>query len=138
MWNFAFRSREIQSYSGLSFVPPKAQLAEAVDYTNSILPSVLDMIWNHVIVRLWALRSTCSLLLLLSLLWFRVIIHFRVLSIDQIQLCNYLTVKTNDWCYIELFVLHSNNWDHLTVQTNELVCLKCYLQTICLQIIYDL
>ena len=24
-------------------------------------------------------------------------------------------MKTNDWCQIELLVLHSNTWNHLTV-----------------------
>ena len=74
--------------------------------------------------------STTSLPLLPGPLWSAVVVPDRVSTIDQIKLFDHLTV----WKLmidVELLLLHSNIWNNLTVQTNELcwielLVLKCY------------
>ena len=69
-------------------------------------------------LKIWIMWNTFSLLLLPGPLWPRVVSPDRVLSMGEIELFDYLNwVQTNDWCLIELLVIHSNTWNHLTLLT---------------------
>ena len=59
------------------------------------------------------------------------------LKIKYVYPFNY--VQTNNWFKIELLALHRNIWSRLTVykQISSDSFKNCYLQTICLQIIFD-
>ena len=89
-----------------------------------------------VMLKLWRMQSTCSLPSLSGLLWFRVVASDRVRSMGWIEefdiktLCkqiehfDHLTLcKKNDWCLIELFVIHSNTWSYSTLLTYVHICL---------------
>ena len=87
-----------------------------------------------VILELWGMWSTPSLLLLPGPLWPRVEAPDRALSIGRIELTfklcaskcimiNWIvwnrTVFTfkNEWCLIKLLVIYSNTWNYLTLLT---------------------
>ena len=102
------------------------QLAGAVEYTNASLQRGKTPPTNKCLgydikqsdgkdpaLKIWRMWSTFSLLP--GSLWSRVIASDRVLSMGQKELFNYLNcVQTNDRCLIELLVIHSNTWNHLT------------------------
>ena len=67
-----------------------------------------------VMLELWGMQSTYSLPLLSSPLWTGVVASDRFLSMGQIELFVHLT---NDWCLIELLVIHSNTWNYFTLLT---------------------
>ena len=46
-------------------------------------------------------------------------------------------VKTNNWCLIELLLIHKNTWNHFTVRKRmSLGSFKNIINKMCLQIIY--
>ena len=76
------------------------------------------------VLKLWGMWSAPSLPLLPGPFWLGVAGPVMVLSMDQIELFNYLLylkpfncVQINDWCEIELLVFHNNTYEIL-----ETVC----------------
>ena len=83
--------------------------------------------------------------------WSRIVVPVKVSSMGQIEVLSLLYYKLFNYVQIELLVLNSNAWNHLTVQVinritwNQLTVCKqinsslfknCFPQTIHLQIIY--
>ena len=71
------------------------------------------------VLELSGMWSTPLLPLLSCPLWPEVIVPVRVLFMAQGEIFNHLLflkpfncVQTNDWYWIELLILHSNNWNH--------------------------
>ena len=92
--------------------------------------NVLDMTLYYLILELWGMQSTPSLLSLPGPYWPGVVTPDRVLSMTQIELCtnkwlilnwivndrtvtSFNCVPTNG-CLIELLVIHSNTWNYLS------------------------
>ena len=107
-----------------------SQPGGAVEYINCISAKGLDPLCNECFgydtkqsdskapaLEIWGMSSTPSLPLLPDPLWPRVVAPDSVLSMGQIvELFDYLNwVQTNDWCLIELLVIHSNTLNHLIV-----------------------
>ena len=112
------------------------QLAGAVEYGDCISGEEKD----HCLTNFQYMTLNNSKIPLFPVpLWPGVILPVRVPSIDQIEMFNHLQfLKPFNCVQMKLLMLDSNTWNYLTVckHVNSSWFKNCYLQTICLQMIY--
>ena len=93
VYNLENPPKELASSKNLT-PPIYSQSTGPVEYADCIFASVLNMILNHLMVRLqsWGMWSITQLPLFLGPLWLGVVVPVRVSSVGQIVLLNHLTL----------------------------------------------
>ena len=128
--NFIFSPWNLQSLSTIDLMKLFMWRCTSTSNTCYTLYKIFEVLQPDQ-MELLGMHSTPSFLLLPSLLWFRLVApdrtvwHFNwVQANDMLNLIVwnrtvwlFTCVQTNDWCLIELLVIQSNTWNHLTLLT---------------------